>query len=223
MNFQKIRRKIISDWNSRKRKWRVRHEQSWWRRLKIASLKYNKCHCYLICILDRCLARPCPALSMTYVMLPWLEPMAFCRQHINHDILGDTRDGTTQLHHIFPLRHSLTPRGSSVTCTTVVTLQMSITIFCWIFRNVKHWEYMVGHTSFPLARIRSLLYWSPGSLMTTLFVTCQYNGANTVTYTLQPRRWKQYVLPKCWYPPTRLRGATSWKTTTWTITERTHI
>jgi hypothetical protein len=69
----------------------IRHEQSWWPRLKIAAIKYNKCYCFLVCILDRYLARPCTAAPVTYVMLPWPEPVAFlCRQHIDHDLRHET-------------------------------------------------------------------------------------------------------------------------------------
>jgi hypothetical protein len=91
------------------------------------------------------LARPCSAPSVTYVMLPWPEPVAFCRQHINHDFLRETRDV-----HLRCTRYFLCNIPSRfmayelMTCTTFVALQKYIrhislpfTIFCWIFRNVN--------------------------------------------------------------------------------------
>jgi hypothetical protein len=54
--------------------------------------------------------------------------------------------------------------------------------------------------------------------LTYLLLTCIYNLANSRICTLQPWRWKQHYPPKYWYPPTKLHGVTTQKTTIWIIT-----
>lgn len=45
--------------------------------------------------------------------------------------------------------------------------------------------------------------------MASFLVICVYNTTDSTFYTFRSRRWKQYVHPKLWYPPTRLHDVWS--------------
>jgi hypothetical protein len=47
---------------------------------------------------------------------------------------------------------------------------------------------------------------------------CLHNTTDSLPYTLWPRRWQQYIPPKCWYPPTRLCSVKTQSTTFQTLT-----